>query len=1055
VTVTGTSIVASSAPNILPSGTNQTAGNLVVTLAAGYTTTAADSFTITVKDSAAASTITWDHNPTLTVVTGSGDNDLCAGGVSSGCTVTGANTGVTNGFMLTVNLTGPGQTVVAPATSTITLSNIGYTSGTKNPTATAAAAGGPVQITTSLSPATAGLSASNAVVSTTAIATLFADTTPTINPGASATAGTWEVYLSGANNSWTSGDKIYITIARNDGTNCETLNVPDSVGFSAAPTVLVSVAQNGATTTPTLTASLAEATGSSCSTSGIDNELVLTFTNSGTISTGTLATPPGNGAAVDITLYQPKIVASADTYTGLTYTTNPANPTGTNLGPIDVAYGYNTAPTFTSSMRIISLPTPAGVVNDELLGGSELGAPGAGTAQQAADSGTCTPLGGAAGTGFNTIHVFGPPSTILGGSSLEIGPTSPSGPSQVVTVTGGPYALGAGPTAISVVCFAPTGGVTGLGAIGVPVSGPSDANINPSALTVTANSPSTTLQYNTTSSGGESVNNPISPIKITEGAAGALGGGVDGYACISLTQSAMAGIVEWNSASTPTAAASGGGLAVGSVNLLTPGGQSGPTILEFQVTTASSGTPGTVTISGLNVNVPEVPGLTLTASLVYQSNGPSCTTGADIHYAGNPFILAYVAGRTWGSVADATAAQEFGFDVNGGTGDCLTDAAMGQTAASPNPLKSTNAVLVTNTDPYDALSAAYLAGGVLNTSSDLRGTGVLLTPTNSVDPLTLAALRQYGVTDVYVVGGPLVVSQADITTLQSTPIYNCDGSVHTGLTGAVNLTVHWIYGPDADGTAEEVGTYFGPGHVGTADFPGAYAGQYNDTSGSNGSGTASAPDSPVSTAFVVTDGNFPDASVGSVAAAYQSFPMLLTGTNSLAAETQAALENDSIQQVIVLGGPLAVSDNVVSQIEALGITVVRIAGADFTDSGQMLAQFELASVNLSGTTDGLGWNPTYITVARGDNWSDAITAGPYSAFLSSGPQPVLLTLDPNNVGTYLPPFLKQIGQVGYNEAGRKVTVTGAFITINNALFIGGPLAISQTLENTVLTDLNG
>ena len=109
VTVTGTSIVASSAPNILPSGTNQTAGNLVVTLAAGYTTTAADSFTITVKDSAAASTITWDHNPTLTVVTGSGDNDLCAGADSSGCTVTGANTGVTNGFMLTVNLTGPGR----------------------------------------------------------------------------------------------------------------------------------------------------------------------------------------------------------------------------------------------------------------------------------------------------------------------------------------------------------------------------------------------------------------------------------------------------------------------------------------------------------------------------------------------------------------------------------------------------------------------------------------------------------------------------------------------------------------------------------------------------------------------------------------------------------------------------------------------------------------------------------------------------------------------------------------------------------------------------------
>ena len=411
--------------------------------------------------------------------------------------------------------------------------------------------------------------------------------------------------------------------------------------------MLVSVAQNGATTTPTLTASLAEATGSSCSTSGIDNELVLTFTNSGTISTGTLATPPGNGAAVDITLYQPKIVASADTYTGLTYLTNPANPTGTNLGPIDVAYGYNTAPTFTSSTRIISLPTPTGVVNDELLGGSELGAPGAGTAQQAADSGTCTPLGGAAGTGFNTIHVFGPPSTILGGSS----PPRSVLPARRVRrrssmVTGGPYALGAGPTAISVICFAPTGGVTGLGAIGVPVSGPSMRISIPSALTVTANSPSTTLQYNTTSSGGESVNNPIIPIMITEGTAGALGRRRRlrrAYAHSNRTP-----IVEWNSASTPTATASGGGLAVGPVNLLTPGGQSGPTILEFQVTTASSGTPGTITISGLNVNVPEVPGLTLTASMTYQSNGPACTTGADLHYAPATPSPGVRAGRTGG-----------------------------------------------------------------------------------------------------------------------------------------------------------------------------------------------------------------------------------------------------------------------------------------------------------------------------------------------------------------------------------------------------------------------
>jgi putative cell wall-binding protein len=1055
VTVTGTSIVASSAPNIQPSGTNQTAGNLVVTLAAGYTAAASDTFTITVKDSAAASTVTWDHNPTLAVVTGSGDNDLCAGGVSSGCTVTGANTGATNGFTLTVTLTGPGQTAAAPATSTITLSNIGYTTGTKNPTATPAAAGGPVEITTNLSPATVGLAASNAVVSTTAIATLFADTTPTINPGASATAGTWELYLSGANNSWTSGDKIYVTIARNDGTNCETLNVPDSVGFSAAPTVLVSVAQNGATTTPTLTASLAEATGSSCSTSGIDNELVLTFTNSGTISTGTLGTPPANGAAIDITLYQPKIVASADTYTGLTYTTNPANPTGTNLGPIDVAYGYNTAPTFGNSTRIVSLPTPAGVVDDELLGGSELGAPGAGTALEAVDSGACTTASGAAGD--DVINVLGPPSTILGGSALEIGPLTPTGASQIVTVTGGPYALGAGPTAISVVCYAPA---AGLNAIGVPVSGPSNAAINASALTVTANSPSVTLQYNFSSSGGESVNNPISPIKITEGAAGALGGGVNGYACISLTQ-AMAGIVEWNSASTPTATASGGGLAVGAVNLLTPGGQSGPTILEFQVTTASSGTPGTITISGLNVNVPEVPGLTLTASMVYQSNGPACTTGADIHYAANPFTLAYVAGRIFGADMDATAAQEFANDVNGGAG-CKTSQAMESTISGT--LESTNAVLVTDDSYQDALSANYLAGNLYNSSVPDFGTGILLTPTNSLSASALNALRIGGVTDVYVVGGPLAVSQADVTQLESTPIYTCTGTPLIGLTGEANLRVHWIYGPDADGTAEAVATYFGPNlfsagapGVGVSDFPGAYgAGQYNDTTGSNGSAAASAPDTPVSTAILATDGNFQDAASASVIAASDHFPLLLTGSSSLSPEAAAALENDAIQQVLVMGGPIAISDSVLTTVEGMGISVLRIAGEDFTDTSQMLATFELNSVNVAGQRVGLDWDPVYITAARGDFYTDALTAGPMI-----GREPLVLTWNPSSTGNpsgtdYLATFLKQIGQVGYDELGRDVNpVTGAFLTLNNVLFIGGPLAISQTLENTFLTDLSG
>ncbi len=96
------------------------------------------------------------------------------------------------------------------------------------------------------------------------------------------------------------------------------------------------------------------------------------------------------------------------------------------------------------------------------------------------------------------------------------------------------------------------------------------------------------------------------------------------------------------------------------------------------------------------------------------------------------------------------------------------------------PTTPVNAVLVTDTDPYDALGASYLAG--------FLNTGILTSPTNGFgDGAALNAIRLAGVTDVYVVGGPLVESQANVTQLQSTPVTNCDGSVHTTASGATQI----------------------------------------------------------------------------------------------------------------------------------------------------------------------------------------------------------------------------------------------------------------------------
>jgi hypothetical protein len=207
----------------------------------------------------------------------------------------------------------------------------------------------------------------------------------------------------------------------------------------------------------------------------------------------------------------------------------------------------------------------------------------------------------------------------------------------------------------------------------------------------------------------------------------------------------------------------------------------------------------------------------------------------------------------------------------------------------------------------------------------------------------------------------------------------------------------------------------------------------------------------VTTAILATDQSFTDAASASAVAYKSHFPLLLTGPSSLSPDAVTALTNDAVQQVIVMGGPVAISDNVLSQVEAMGISVLRVAGQDFTDTSQLLAQFEQNSVNGSGLTNGLDYEPFYVTIARGDYYTDAIIASQWSGRTST---PILLTWDPNNTGMpggtdYLGTYLHSAGQVGFDPG------TPADGTMNNLLFIGGPFAISPALETTIANDLNG
>ena len=132
---------------------------------------------------------------------------------------------------------------------------------------------------------------------------------------------------------------------------------------------------------------------------------------------------------------------------------------------------------------------------------------------------------------------------------------------------------------------------------------------------------------------------------------------------------------------------------------------------------------------------------------------------------------------------------------------------------------------------------------------------------------------------------------------------------------------------------------------------------------------------------------------------HTKFPVLLTGPDALSTLTRDALlsltgGNRPIQQVIVIGGPGAVSEVVLSQIRAVGLSARRIEGADRQATAVALADF---------ATKTLGWNTTRVVLARGDQPVDAASAAPYAG---ENRAPLLFTSTPNQLGSATEDFLR-------------------------------------------------
>jgi putative cell wall-binding protein len=512
----------------------------------------------------------------------------------------------------------------------------------------------------------------------------------------------------------------------------------------------------------------------------------------------------------------------------------------------------------------------------------------------------------------------------------------------------------------------------------------------------------------------------LSPITITQPAGlatGALTGTTANASVITLTAGANA---TFSTATTPTVSAVPAATTAPTI-AVAPGGATATVSLPA-VPSASIG--GSWTISNLSVT-------TNGASIGAQTVDIATTFPTEVLFSG--VMVGTVLGSSTtifgpNGTADGTVAAEF---------------------ENAYPSGNTKVVLATDaahTNGSDALAASYLEG--------MLGTGLLITSPSSLGSDAINAMRIEGVSTVYVVGGPLAISPAVVAQVEALPVYNAGGLTLASPSANIKVVAQ-IAGTDgtAEGTAAQIATYFGS--FNSLTFSGAYTasgiGAYNDTTGT---GSVVAPTGAVPTAIVVASSDWQDAVTIAPEAFRMRVPVILAGPSSsttLGTDASAALTSLHVKQVILVGGQLAVQNSVEAQIAALnsGISVLRIAGIDATDTAAQIANFALST---AGAGTGLGYalgagansvNGSNVIVSHGDYWTDALGAaalGGDANPTSFGFEPILVTESPTVVGPYTGVELAKLGALASNAA------TGLTV-------LGGPLAMPASTVNQLLSSL--
>ncbi|WP_432484955.1 cell wall-binding repeat-containing protein [Kineococcus esterisolvens] len=249
------------------------------------------------------------------------------------------------------------------------------------------------------------------------------------------------------------------------------------------------------------------------------------------------------------------------------------------------------------------------------------------------------------------------------------------------------------------------------------------------------------------------------------------------------------------------------------------------------------------------------------------------------------------------TAAPAFAAPSFEITRPAQTGDRFETAASVALAAFPNGAE--NVIIANGDNAVDALAASVLAG------TDIP---ILYVTTNEIPAATQAALTQLDPSASWIVGGTAAVS----------------ATVEGDLPGAIER----LDGATRYATAANI----------------AQAVVDNATQ---------AP----TTAFLARGDDFADALAIAPAAAKSGTPVLLTETGSLNPAAADFLADNGITNVTVLGGTAAVSEAVVDQLEAAGVTVERIRGANRQATAVAVAQDPDFAFSNTGVALVNGWRP--------------------------------------------------------------------------------------------------